>query len=73
MGLLQDAVDKMNAPPPVPKGWHDSTHWAEQEGWTQEFVLKRMRELIAAGLAEKKSFRVRWGKHVRSKPHYRLK
>jgi hypothetical protein len=29
-------------------------------------------ELVAAGLAERKDFRVKWGRGIRGLPHYRL-
>ena len=56
----------------VPPGWKAPEQLAKAMGYCDEMAKMKCRELVRAGLAEKKNFRVRWGKFVRAKPHYRL-
>ncbi len=48
----------------VPPGWKTAREVGEQLGVCAE--------LVAAGLAERKDFRVKWGRGIRGLPHYRL-
>lgn len=64
--LMKNKEDK------VPEGWRTPDQLAEKWGYCNEMAKLKCKELVSAGLAEVKEFRVRWGKMVRSRPHYRL-
>lgn len=57
---------------PVPSGWRSADDLAKQMGLCYEMAKLKCRDLVRAGLAERKDFRVKWGKGVRQKPFYRL-
>lgn len=56
----------------VPPEWRAPEQLAKAMGYCEEMAKMKCRELVKAGLAERKNFRVRWGKFVRARPHYRL-
>lgn len=56
----------------VPPGWRTTTQLATQMGYCEEMAKIKCKELVKAGLAEVREFRVRWGKMIRARPHYRL-
>ena len=64
--LLKNKEDK------VPPGWRTASQLAAQMGYCEEMAKLKCKELVKAGLAEVKDFRVRWGKMIRARPHYRL-
>ena len=57
---------------PVPAGWRAAEDLAQELGYCDEMAKIKCRELVKAGLAEKRDFRVKWGKGARLRPHYRL-
>ena len=56
----------------VPPGWKTAREVGEQLGVCYEMAKLKCAELVAAGLAERKDFRVKWGRGIRGLPHYRL-
>ncbi len=56
----------------VPKGWKTASEVAAELGMCEEMGKVKCKQLVAAGLAERKEFRVKWGNMVRPRPHYRL-
>ena len=56
----------------VPAGWRSADELAKQLDLCYEMAKLKCRDLVKAGLAERKDFRVKWGKGVRLKPFYRL-
>ena len=56
----------------VPAGWRSADDLAQELGYCEEMAKIKCRELVKAGLAERKDFRVKWGKGARLRPHYRL-
>ena len=64
--LMKNKEDK------VPAGWRTPSQLAQQMGYCEEMAKIKCKELVRAGLAEVKEFRVRWGKMIRARPHYRL-
>lgn len=56
----------------VPPGWRTASQLAAQMGYCEEMAKLKCKELVKAGLAEVRDFRVRWGKMIRPRPHYRL-
>ena len=68
------ALDQLlcNRLDPVPKEWRTPEQLADQMGLCEEMAKIKCKELVKAGLAERKEFRVKWGKMIRPRPHYRL-
>lgn len=56
----------------VPPGWKTATQIAKELGLCYEMGKLKARAMVKAGLAERKYFRVKWGRGVRPTPHYRL-
>ena len=56
----------------VPPGWKTAREVGEQLGVCYEMAKLKCADLVAAGLAERKDFRVKWGRGIRGTPHYRL-
>ena len=56
----------------VPKDWKAPEVLANELGICYEMAKLKCRKLVKAGLAERKDFRVKWGKGARLRPHYRL-
>ena len=56
----------------VPAGWKTAREVGEQLGVCYEMAKIRCKDLVEAGLAERKDFRVKWGRGIRGTPHYRL-
>ena len=56
----------------VPPGWKTAKEIGEELGFCYEMAKIKAGQLVAAGLAERKDFRVKWGRGVRPLPHYRL-
>jgi len=56
----------------VPPAYKTPKEIANQLGICEEMAKLKAKELVKAGLAERKDFRVRWGKGIRATPHYRL-
>lgn len=56
----------------VPPGWKTAHEIAKELGICFEMAKLRARDMVKAGLAERRDFRVRWGKGVRPTPYYRL-
>jgi predicted ArsR family transcriptional regulator len=56
----------------VPPGWKTAREVGEQLGVCYEMAKLKCAELVAAGLAERKNFRVKWGRGIRGLPHFRL-
>ena len=69
-----DALDNllMKRAEKVPEGWKTSAQVAAAMGMCEEMGKVKCKQLVAAGLAERREFRVKWGKMVRPRPHYRL-
>lgn len=56
----------------VPAGWRTPDQLVKQMGYCEEMAKIKCKELVKAGLAEMREFRVQWGKMIRGRPHYRL-
>lgn len=56
----------------VPAGYRSAEDLAREMDLCYEMAKLKCRDLVKAGLAERKDFRVQWGKGVRLKPFYRL-
>lgn len=56
----------------VPAGFKAPEELAKELGFCYEMAKIKCRELVQAGLAERKDFRVKWGRGLRMRPHYRL-
>lgn len=56
----------------VPAGWHTPEELAPSLNFCEEMAKIKCRELVAAGLAERRDFKVAWGRMIRARPHYRL-
>lgn len=56
----------------VPPGWKNCKEIAKELGVCYEMAKLKAKELVDAGLAERRDFKVQWGKGVRATPHYRL-
>ena len=56
----------------VPPGWKTAREVGEQLGVCYEMAKIKCKDLVDAGFAERKDFRVKWGKGIRGTPHYRL-
>ena len=56
----------------VPPGWKTAREVGEQLGVCYEMAKIKCKDLVDAGLAERKDFRVKWGRGIRGTPHYRL-
>ena len=56
----------------VPPGWKTAQEVGEQLGVCYEMAKIKCKRLVQAGMAERADFRVKWGKGIRSAPHYRL-
>ena len=56
----------------VPAGWKTAREIGEQLGMCYEMAKLKAKELVAAGLAERRDFRVKWGRGIRGLSHYRL-
>lgn len=57
---------------PVPAGWKTAQEIAKEMGFCLEMAKIKARAMVKAGLAERRDFRVKWGRGVRPTPHYRL-
>lgn len=64
--LLTKRVDE------VPEGYRSPEDLAKEMDLCYEMAKIKCRQLVKAGLAEKRDFRVKWGKGVRLRPYYRL-
>ena len=69
-----EALDRMlsNRVETVPAGWKTAKEIAKELGMCYEMAKIKAKQLVKAGLAEQKDFRVKWGKGIRGMPHYRL-
>lgn len=56
----------------VPREWKVPEVLAKEMGICYEMAKLKCRDLVKARLAERKDFRVKWGKGARLRPHYRL-
>ena len=56
----------------VPPGWKTGREISQQLGICYEMAKIKAKQLVQAGLAERKDFKVKWGRGVRATPHYRL-
>ena len=56
----------------VPPGWKTAREIGEQLGMCYEMAKLKAKELVEAGLAERRDFKVKWGRGIRGLPHYRL-
>ncbi|NBW14788.1 MAG: hypothetical protein EBR82_42995 [Caulobacteraceae bacterium] len=56
----------------VPPGWKTAREIGEQLGVCYEMAKIKAKKLVEAGLAERRDFKVQWGKGIRATPHYRL-
>ena len=61
------------APEEVPEGWFTVAQLAERLDRSVCNTSERVRRMVAAGKAEKKSFRIQLAEKVRPVSHYRLK
>lgn len=56
----------------IPAGWKTAKEIGDQLGVCYEMAKLRAKELVEAGLAERRNFKVKWGRGIRATPHYRL-
>jgi len=56
----------------VPPGWRSAEDLAKEMDLCYEMAKIKCRDLVKAGLAERKDFRVKWGRGARLRPFYRL-
>ena len=56
----------------VPAGFRSPDDLSKEMGLCIEMAKLKCRDLVKAGLAERKDFRVKWGRGIRSRPFYRL-
>lgn len=56
----------------VPPGYRSADKLAEEMDLCYEMAKIKCQQLVKAGLAERRDFRVKWGKGVRLRPFYRL-
>jgi len=55
----------------VPKGWFTSQQLAKQVGVTTNTMNKNLRGLVASGVYECKSFKIKSGSRIFGIPHYK--
>ena len=56
----------------VPPGWKTAKQIAEEMDVCYEMAKLKLKDLVDAGLAERKDFKVKWGRGIRGLPHFRL-
>lgn len=56
----------------VPAGFKTAREIGQELGCCYEMAKIKCAQLVEAGLAERKEFRVKWGRGIRALPHYRL-
>ena len=61
------------APEVVPPGWFTVAQLADKLDRSICNTSQRIRQMVAAGKAEKRMFRIQLAEKVRPVPHYRLK
>ena len=69
-----EALDRLmsNRMEVVPAGFKTARDIAVEMGVCYEMAKLKCAELVAAGMAERKDFKVKWGRGIRAFPHYRL-
>jgi predicted ArsR family transcriptional regulator len=69
-----EALDRLmsNRMEPVPAGFKTAKEIGQELGVCYEMAKLKAKELVAAGLAERKDFKIKWGPGIRATPHYRL-
>jgi len=76
---MSDWIDKLQAKladgasDEVPKGWETVRQMAKRKGLSRERIQQQMADFVAAGLVERRPFRIVIGGTVRTVPHYRPK
>ena len=69
-----EALDRLmnNRVETVPAGWKSAKEIAQELGMCYEMGKIKAKQLVKGGLAERRDFRVKWGRGIRATPHYRL-
>lgn len=76
---MSDWIDRLqarladNSSDEVPKGWETVRQMAQRRGLSRERIQHQMAGFVAAGLVERKKFRIVIGGAIRPVPHYRPK
>lgn len=57
----------------VPEGWATCKAIADELGKAENTVVRQLGDLMRAGKAESRRFRIPYGNAIKSIPHYKLK